>query len=541
MVTCISRSSSNTSGYVTAEVTAATRSGISRLTMNVIGKIVNNIADIKFATDDFDNALKLYNVAYAIRRNLTRPQDATTIKETGVSALGAGKSLHCLGMSDRARRYYDVYINSIFLAPSDSGLFLTSKAVLSFQSIAWAYHQESSHNHARYFYDLSLKSAVQLFGENHVFVSRILNQLGNLSFEVDHLEFALACYQRGFLVEDYLRLENDLATTMSNIAQTYESVGCIQESLRWCEKLVARLNKASSNTLNQQEDDRMISMRRKIQIADALLNIARLNVMLGKPNPALLALQGALHIQIGHFGSVHSAVASTLNEIGIIFGNQGRHDMALLNFEESLRIRQVLDADPAAAARQDISAVLCNIANAHVSKGDFDKALLRFQELVDHVESHKRREQACSTNSASTHHFEFSEDHVLIGTSCLEQMANIFLNQLDEPIRALSCYKKGIQLLVEEVLRGSSSSSSSPPTCDEPTDNKWLQTKSRFLGQAGNVCLILGDIHGAANFFFEAMRCNVEGGWEFDANIKTTGYDLFKMQTRLYRAAAPAA
>jgi len=65
-------------------------------------------------------------------------------------------------------------------------------------------------------------------------------------------------------------------------------------------------------------------------------------------------------------------IAATLNEIGIIHGNQGRTRLALQYFEESLRIRQqcqcqvLNDADPDADADPDegnmnISTALFNI------------------------------------------------------------------------------------------------------------------------------------------------------------------------------------
>jgi hypothetical protein len=63
-------------------------------------------------------------------------------------------------------------------------------------------------------------------------------------------------------------------------------------------------------------------------------------------------------------------IAATLNEIGIIHGNQGRTLLALQYFEESLRIRQqcqcqvLNDADPDAdpdEGNMNISTALFNI------------------------------------------------------------------------------------------------------------------------------------------------------------------------------------
>ena len=59
-------------------------------------------------------------------------------------------------------------------------------------------------------------------------------------------------------------------------------------------------------------------------------------------------------------------IAATLNEIGIIHGNQGRTRLALQYFEESLRIRQqcqcqvLNDADPD-EGNMNISTALFNI------------------------------------------------------------------------------------------------------------------------------------------------------------------------------------
>jgi tetratricopeptide (TPR) repeat protein len=468
------------------------------LSNEVIVTIKNNIGDIKFIQNDFENAFLLYDEVYKIR-SISRDSNA---KGTSIAAFNVRKCLHCLGRSGAARRYYEIFTKSLFSSPNLN--LLTNKTILAIQSIAWAFHQEHNFQHARSFYQLlSLRSAIHVFGEEHKVVAHILNQLSNLSFEFNHMSVALNCYRRGLLIESALvpsseDSHNDALTTLSSIARTYEAIGCTQESLQCYEKLVAGLK---STTLNGGDISRVI------QVSDALSNIAQLQDILGRPNRALLALTEALNIQRQQFGNDHSAVASTLNEIGITFRSQGQTHLALQNFEESLRIRQMLN-DPV----QNVSTVLFNLARAQLHNGEHKKAILRFQDLVQ-LELRKR--ENCGGNSESTL-------EILLDT--LEQMAIIFQNKLDEPRHALSCYEKGIQLFTDV--------------------GPWevsLDMKSRYLGMAGNICLMLGDINRATSLFSEtSMRVNVEAGWAFNANIKTTGYDLFKIES-MHRSAAPAA
>jgi hypothetical protein len=84
------------------------------LSNEVIVTIKNNIGDIKFIQNDFENAFLLYDEVYKIR-SISRDSNA---KGTSIAAFNVRKCLHCLGRSGAARRYYEIFTKSLFSSPN---------------------------------------------------------------------------------------------------------------------------------------------------------------------------------------------------------------------------------------------------------------------------------------------------------------------------------------------------------------------------------------------------------------------------------------
>jgi tetratricopeptide (TPR) repeat protein len=153
-------------------------------------------------------------------------------------------------------------------------------------------------------------------------------------------------------------------------------------------------------------------------------------------------------------------IAATLNEIGIIHGNQGRTRLALQCFEESLRIRQqcqwqVLndpdsdaDADPD-EGNMNISTAMFNIAHIHIQHVDSAKAvlILVLKELVEYeLHVSERNPLSFSDND----NLSLSSPEVLV-LSALEQMAHVLYDDLQNPLEALNCLKKGIRIIIDST------------------------------------------------------------------------------------------
>ena len=467
----------------------------------VILKIINYVGDIKCSQRDFESAYSLYDHVYQIRRNfLNEHQHHDTI----MALFNAGKCLHCLGKVNTAHRYHDLFRRLILSSPHPD--ILTKDTILALQSIAWMYHQQRSLAHSKTFYELALRFAIKVFGKSHTATARILNQYGNLNFELGHMNLALQCYKEGLVIENTLSASGrhyqdlDILTTLSNIAQIYELVGNPQESLRYYLKSIGVL-RSNRGEMSQRRE-------RLGQAADVLSNIARLQCTMGRPNHALRAFTDALRIQRQAYDNNHIAVAITLNEMGVIYGAQGKTQLSLQCFEESIRIRQSCSNDP---LERDISPVLFNIARCYLQKGDCKRAIVQYEKVVN-IEMRKRADR--------DRDLEWSPEVLL---DALEHMANICHSKLGEPQKALGCYEKGVHIFMElgpEVVP--------------------LDTQSRFLGSAGNICLELGIVDKAVRLLSETMRVNLAAGWRFNSNIKTSGFDFSHDISQLPRG-APAA
>ena len=496
-----------------------------------IATVRNTIGDIKFAQKEFETAYSFFENAYQIRNNAL----GVAHPDTAVSALNAGKCLHCLHKPDQALPYYDIFIKALLsFSPTNNYNILTEETVLHIQSIAWAFHQERSFNNSNKLYDLSLKTARKVLGDdNHKVVARILNQWGNLRFECGDMAFALQCYEKGLQIEHALdqkqqRMLNaraksstrnasylDTLTSLSNIAIAHEHMGHLEQSLLYSTKMMTIFRShdvmatISTSTINQ-------------VVTDVVVRIARVQGKLGRSDQALKSLTEALKFQRQEYGNDHMIIATTLNEIGIIHGNQGRTRLALQYFEESLRIRQLLN-DPDQGI---ITTAMFNIAHIHIQQGDSAKAVLVLKELVEY-ELSKRNTLSFGSDNPS-----LSSPEVVL--SALEQMAHVLQDDLQNPLEALNCLKKGIRIIMD-------SSGSSAPNVNVVRVPVDVHVHSRYLGMAGNICLKLGDMGGAIRFFADTMRVNLAGGLAFHANIRPKGYDMFFSFENTRPPAAPAA
>jgi tetratricopeptide (TPR) repeat protein len=472
-----------------------------------IASIMYNIGNIWFAENEHETALSFYDRSYRMRKKIFGLKNLRTC----MAAVNAGKCLHCLGRHCLALRYYNIFAKTVV----SSKQFLTKETITVLRSLAWAFHQDHSFDHANRFYELALWSTKQSFGENNKEMSRTLNLLGNLKFEHGDFNSALECYEKSLRVE-ILNIERqkrkadvpipesykrylDVLTTLSNIAQTSETIGNLRKSLSSMRKMLVILESPdckASMPLSQVNRT----------VAKTLSHSARIFKKLGRFDQALRALTDVLRTQKQEYGPYHSLVAMTLNDMGVAHGSQGQVDLALQCFKESLDMRLLLKD-----SASNVSTVLCNIALVHYRNGDAKQAMLQYKKVVNRELSQRK--------SKSSVDLPLSSETL----DALEQLAMIYQDDLDDPHEAIRCYEKGINLINESDFGDLSANA-----------------LSRYLSMAGNTCLKLGDRRRASMFFTEAMRVNEAGGLAFNANIKVTGYEIHKVR-REFRPSAPAA
>lgn len=482
-----------------------------------LASVRSNIGNIKFALNEYETAFTFYDAAFQMRRKVLGSTNLTT----GVTAFHAGRCLHCVGKTELALRHYQVFVKAVFSSTKRRRDRVTQEMVLMLQSIAWAFLQENSCKHANTFYLLTLKAAGLALEKDHEVIPQILNQFGNLRFELGDLKTALVCYDRSVHIavsnlvskaqakEDPISRKRNyfnVLTTISNMAKTYEEMGDFELSLKCFRRMTELLkSKECLGSLSDSDVNRTVS--------DIFSDLARVLVKLRKFDKALKALTEVLRIRKKEYGIDHTLVATTLNDMGIAYGSKGQLLPALRCFEETLGIREKLSKDSYPHA--NIATVLSNIARLHHHSGCTTKALVYYQKVVDH-ELLRRGDKEAYDNDLS-----YSSSEILL--DALEQMAVIYQDDLDNPISGIRCYEKGISLILEDGSRIVS-----------------YDVHSRYLCKTGDAYLKIGNQERAAHFFTRAMRINVAGGLAFNANIKATGYDIYKLEC-IHLHAAPAA
>jgi tetratricopeptide (TPR) repeat protein len=445
-----------------------------------IAAVRNSIGDALFVQSKFEEAYSFLNDAYRIRSEIL----GTNNPDTAISALKAGKCLHHLHRSEDAIPYYEVFTAVVTSDMKNLGSALKEKAILEIQSIAWAFYCGKSYSNSEKFYTIAFAMAEKVLGENHQVVARILNQMGNLEFELGDLAFALQYYERGLKIETNLCLMRssrqayiDHLTTMSNILSAHERIGNAEEALLHSTRMLSILRSFDcSSTLPKSVINMMAT--------NVLVRMASIQRKKGMYDQALHSLDDALQIQKLEYGDHHICIAFTLNSIGIIHGIQGHNVLALESFEESLRVRKIQKNSD----RIGISTALFNIAHMHLQSGQSTRAISDLEEIVNYELSRKN-----ISNSKS------STEAIL---TALEQIVHVQRNELGNPTEALKYLRRSIDIIKESdpdvVPRGA---------------------YSRFLGLIGNTCLELHDLVGAMNYFAETMRINIAHGLAFNANI----------------------
>ena len=112
-------------------------------------------------------------------------------------------------------------------------------------------------------------------------------------------------------------------------------------------------------------------LRNDLKKADACVEYASFLYYFGKFDKALEYFQMTLDIRLGLLGENHPNVASSYNNIGIVWDVKGDYDRALEYHEKALSIRlRVLGED-----HPDVATSYNNIGSVWAKKGNYDKAL----------------------------------------------------------------------------------------------------------------------------------------------------------------------
>jgi tetratricopeptide (TPR) repeat protein len=103
----------------------------------------------------------------------------------------------------------------------------------------------------------------------------------------------------------------------------------------------------------------------------------------GDSDTALEALENSIALRRSILGDLHIHVGTTWNNIGRIYFQQGKYDLAMDSYRKALRIRRLEQGDSV-----DVAATIFNIGQVNHHQGDSDRVLPHNQEFLKLAKKH---------------------------------------------------------------------------------------------------------------------------------------------------------
>jgi tetratricopeptide (TPR) repeat protein len=103
----------------------------------------------------------------------------------------------------------------------------------------------------------------------------------------------------------------------------------------------------------------------------------------GDSDTALQSLKTSIALRKRILGDLHIDVGTTWNNIGRIYFQQGKYDLAMDSYRKALRIRRLEQGDSV-----DVAATIFNIGQVNHQQGERDRALRHYQEFLKLAKKH---------------------------------------------------------------------------------------------------------------------------------------------------------
>ncbi|MBD2254245.1 tetratricopeptide repeat protein [Nostoc parmelioides] len=202
-----------------------------------------------------------------------------------------------------------------------------------------------------------LKIAKVRFGESHLYVADILNNLGIIYREQGRYSEAETLYQKSLRIRQQHLGEShpDLGYNFNNLAFLYYRQGRYSEAEQLYQKSLAY-------SQNQSEDTQILAI--------TLHNLAELYLLQGRYSEAEPLGLRSLEIRKQQLGNNHPYIAQSLNNLALLYTSQQRYSEAEALGLQSLEIRQQqLGNDHPAMARS-----LYTLANLYIDQERYTEA-----------------------------------------------------------------------------------------------------------------------------------------------------------------------
>jgi tetratricopeptide (TPR) repeat protein len=412
----------------------------------------NNLGRANYFLKDYVNAIFYFERAYAIRSILfdAKCPDVTVVE------YNLGQANQRVGNALTALYRFQSTISK--MGDDDSNVTNAHIQIASIFSERKDFHNAIKH------YSLALEHTKRFNGEISSRASYILNQMGNIYYELDDLTSALNIYLEGLWVEYKVIPLNshDIITTLCNIANIYQKKRDLHQALKYYNEAL--------------EIQKTTSDKPDLSVAEILSHIAHCHDHLDNYYDAISCYEYALSVRVKILGGSDYTCSTILNAIGVIWYKQGVLDVALKTFQDSLDIRRNKNCQD-----RDLAIVLYNKACVELDMGNVSQALIDLIESLHDDLAH----------SSIDVHSMFS---------ALEMIGYIFEKQGDFD-QALTYFFKGVSFGI---------SNATIPLSDI----------AKLLSHIGGIYLQRGDDENAIEVFTEIGRLNWNDGVDESTRLK---------------------
>ncbi|NJN13463.1 MAG: tetratricopeptide repeat protein [Richelia sp. SL_2_1] len=351
-------------------------------------EILMEIGLVNVYLSEYQQALDLYKQALKIWQELNQPLfEATALSMIGDTYNNMGKTRESLEYLKQAEssfriqkqfRHLAINLSSISRAYMRLGetknainylnqaleIYRTTfkdgkKEAHTLNSIAFIYSQIGEYEIALTHYNQALKiyrEKQDLLGEAEIFknIGSLHGKLGKHDLALDYLNKALEIQStKGTLV--------DRGSTINDIASIYSSRGDYEKAVEYYQKAKLLFNESGWTTLESLSLGSIVSIYRNF---------------LGNNQQALKYTEEVL--ELNRKTGEKDEEASTLNQQGDIYIQQGDYQLALDHYNEALQIELSITKNPKAAAR-----TLGNIALLYNSLGDSNLSIRTYNQALD--------------------------------------------------------------------------------------------------------------------------------------------------------------
>mmetsp|Transcript_883 Transcript_883/g.1433 ORF Transcript_883/g.1433 Transcript_883/m.1433 type:complete len:759 (-) Transcript_883:52-2328(-) len=326
-----------------------------------VATTLNNLGRIYFDCSEIEKALTHYEEALQIRQDLFGEDHM----DVAATTFNIGQAHHRLGHLDEALTRYSKFYSYISRCGSQDQ---HRDEVVALKHMGQVYQEQKNIAEAKSCYQEAINVSITVCDQQQEKeTASILNMYGNMLYEAASFDKAAEVYELGLAIERRV-LEPccvNIVVTLSNIGQALMQQGDYRRAL-------CRYTEAYAILSLQPEKDIK-------KLTETLSIIGQISNLLGNHTQAVKSFQEVISMRKAALGD-HVDVALALNYLGLLYFKRGSLDLAMKNFEESLRVRRSCNPNSTSA---DIAVLSYNIGSIHLHRGDNERALKCYQDALE--------------------------------------------------------------------------------------------------------------------------------------------------------------